>query len=74
MRTTINVWFSIEIGFEQGLISIETLKMVNEDITAVIASYPALWPMSRYFLDDYPSYESSQVMNRLAEESDANGH
>ena len=29
---TINVWSSGEIGFEQGLVSIDTLKMVNEYI------------------------------------------
>ena len=70
----INVWVSIEIGFEQGLVSIDTLKMVNEDITSTISYYPALGSYYRDFLDDYPSYDSSQVMSKLAQELETIGH
>jgi len=67
----LNQWLSIETAFANEMVPTETHGVIFDDMRAFIAAYPAVRPVCRQAVDNYPAMAPSEVfkhMNKLLEE------
>jgi len=63
----INTWLSIEIAYVNGMITDATFEMTLDDIRGILRYYPALQPLMRDSMNDYPSTADTQVYATIRE-------
>jgi hypothetical protein len=71
LRRLMNVYFAMEVAYENGLIPADTFSSIEDDSRNFASEFPATLPLWRSIVDTYPSYESREfieVWRRLLEE------
>ena len=63
----INNWLGIEIAYVNGMITEMTFKVALQDVREVLQYYPALQPLMRNSLNDYPPVGGTQVYATIRE-------
>jgi hypothetical protein len=64
---TVNVYMSVEIAFENGMIPIETYNVIFDDILWLVHDLPASRPLLRTIVNDYPALKETEVVMFLDE-------
>jgi len=67
LYSCINNWLSIEIAYVNGMISDMTFEITLEDVRGILQYYPALKPLMRDSLHDFPSAADTQVYATIRE-------
>ncbi len=62
-----NIWMSIEIAYEYGMLPRTTFEVSLADISGVLRGYPALRPLARDTMSAYPSYRDSHIYAAMRE-------
>jgi len=50
----IDTWYSIEVAYDNGMVADTTFSVIRADIRNLLHSYPALHPIMRNYLNEYP--------------------
>ena len=67
----LNQWLSIETAFDNRMVTPATHNMIYEDMRGFLAAHPAIRPICRQAIDNYPAMARSKVfehMNQLLAE------
>jgi len=63
----INNWLGIEIAYVNGMITEMTFKVALQDVREILRYYPALQPLMRNSINDYPPVGDTQVYATIRE-------
>jgi len=61
----IDSWYSIEIAHNNGMTTDTTYSVIRSDIRNLLHYYPALRPLMRSYLNDYPNSEPLEVYSQI---------
>jgi len=63
----LNTWLSIEIAYANGMVTTATFETVLDDIRGMLTYYPALRPLLRESMNDFPSTADTRVRTTISE-------
>jgi hypothetical protein len=56
-----NAWQSIVVAYNNDMVSFASYSQIEDDVRMISTTYPALAPMFRKLIEEYPSHESEQL-------------
>jgi hypothetical protein len=66
-----NAWQATVVAYNNDMVPLASYAAIEDDIRSMLTSYPAMAPILRKFIDEYPSQESEQliiIMQRTLDE------
>ncbi len=61
----LNQWLSVEIAFANGMVPADTHRVIFDDMRAFLEAYPAIRPICRKAIDNYPAMASREVFRHM---------